>query len=285
MTFWYMQVHPGSQPREYNADVMYASILRTRDVGMGDEDQWGEEGRATQARFREDVHEGDVAVIAHGKKLMLLVRFGKFGINRNKSDDGHWYGLKRDVEILSADHVPYALAYTERTGKAAADGLPIRQTLARIKSNDFAKFWYDHVSTAGLMDCADEVAEMPELVETFTRTAWRRNGKVGAGAVALGVCEACGTDKTFLKENGRQYFEGHHLVPLSRQASFNVSLDVPANVVCLCPTCHRFLHFGATQDRRRCLLRIYEKRADALAKSKIAASKSQFVSRTLGLED
>lgn len=36
MTFWYMQVHPGSQPREYNADVMYASILRTRDVGMGD---------------------------------------------------------------------------------------------------------------------------------------------------------------------------------------------------------------------------------------------------------
>lgn len=85
MTFWYMQVHLGSQPREYNADVMYASILRTRDVGMGDEDQWGEEGRATQARFREDVHEGDAAVIAHGKKLMLLVRFGKFGINQATS--------------------------------------------------------------------------------------------------------------------------------------------------------------------------------------------------------
>lgn len=23
MTFWYMQAHPGRQPREYNADVMY----------------------------------------------------------------------------------------------------------------------------------------------------------------------------------------------------------------------------------------------------------------------
>ncbi len=23
MTFWYMQAHPGSLPREYNADVMY----------------------------------------------------------------------------------------------------------------------------------------------------------------------------------------------------------------------------------------------------------------------
>ena len=104
-------------------------------------------------------------------------------------------GVKRAEQLRLVSEKTFA--YTERTGKAAADGLPIRQTLARIKSNDFAKFWHDHVSIAGLMDCADEVAEMPELVETFTRTAWRRNEKVGAGAVALGVCEACGTDKTF----------------------------------------------------------------------------------------
>ena len=37
-----MQVHPGSEPREYNADVMTESILETHDVGLGDEFQWPE---------------------------------------------------------------------------------------------------------------------------------------------------------------------------------------------------------------------------------------------------
>ena len=85
MTFWYMQVHPGSQPRKFNSKVMRKSILCTHDVGIGDEHQWREDGLATQSRFREDVKEGDVAIIAHGKELMFLVRFGEFGRNHDKS--------------------------------------------------------------------------------------------------------------------------------------------------------------------------------------------------------
>lgn len=83
MTFWYMQVHPGSQPRKFNSKVMRESIRRTYDVGIGDEHQWPEDGLATQARFREDVKEGDVAIIAHGKELMF---FGQKGSDPSVED-------------------------------------------------------------------------------------------------------------------------------------------------------------------------------------------------------
>ena len=284
MTFWYMQVHPGSQPREYNADVMYASILRTRDVGMGDEDQWGEEGRATQARFREDVHEGDVAVIAHGKKLMLLVRFGKFGTNRNKSDDGHWYGLKRDVEILSADHVPYALEFAKRFGAAAADGLPIRQTLARVRSNEFVKFWHDAVVAGTSYESSPEGAP-PARIDLLSRSAWQRNGGLAAKSREKGVCELCGTENTFPKDDGRQYFEGHHLVPMKCQGLFRVSLDVPANVVCLCPQCHRLMHYGQRAVRKLAAEKLYVARSEALNSAGIAQTKAKFLSAVLGDAD
>lgn len=284
MTFWYMQVHPGSQPRKFNSEVMYDSILRTRDVGIGDEQQWRDDGLATQARFRDEVKEGDVAIIAHGKKLMFLVRFvGRFDRNLDKSDDGHWYGLKRDVEILSKDSVPYALMFAERYGKAASDGLPIRQTLARVKTNEFARFWYNQVSGGGASAASQAYDNMPTLVNVAARDVWNRRSAVVAGARAKGICEVCGEKETFLKEDGHQYFEGHHLIQMSLQASFRVSLDVPGNVVCLCPECHRFLHFGRQKDRKRCLTDIYNRRASILAEAGIAKSKIQFLRFALGI--
>ena len=280
MTFWYMQVHPSDQPREFNSEVMYASILRTRDVGIGDEQQWGKEGIATQDRFKNDVKPGDIAVIAHGKKLMLLVRFGKYGRNRDKSDHGHWYGLKRDVDILSADNEPFALEFAKRFGKAASDGLPIRQTLVRIRSNDFVRFWYDQVM-AGAMELS-RVGDVPALISVASREVWRRNSEVADRVRAKGVCEVCGTKETFINNDGRQYFEGHHLIQMSRQSLFKVSLDVPSNVVCLCPKCHRFLHFGRVQDRKLFLMKIYRRRADDLVKAGISKSEMQFLRQALG---
>ncbi len=280
MTFWYMQVHPSSQPQDFNSKVMYESIRLTRDVGIADEQQWGDEGLSTQARFREDVKEGDIAIIAHGKELMLLVRFGKYGRNPDKSNGAHWYGLKRDVDILSEDPVPYALEFTKQFGKAASDGLPIRQTLARIRSNDFARFWYDKVM-AGVLEIL-RVDNAPGRVSVVERTVWQRNSAVVAHARKKGVCEVCGTKETFTTNDGRQYFEAHHLIQMSFQDRFKVSLDVESNVMCLCPQCHRLLHFGRNQDRKHLLTDIYKRRAFDLDKAGISRSKAQFLKYALG---
>ena len=74
----------------------------------------------------------------------------------------------------------------------------------------------------------------------------------------------------------KQYMEGHHAIPFKKQGSFNVSLDVYANIVCLCPICHRLLHYGIDNEKRSVLDVIYEKRSDRLANSGIKLSKEEF---------
>lgn len=71
--------------------------------------------------------------------------------------------------------------------------------------------------------------------------------------------------------------EGHHAIPMKKQESFDVSLDVYANIICLCPICHRLLHYGEDCDKDNLLNKIYYDRADRLASSGIRLSKEEFV--------
>ena len=71
--------------------------------------------------------------------------------------------------------------------------------------------------------------------------------------------------------------EGHHAVPMKEQNNFDVSLDVYANIVCLCPICHRLLHYGKVSQKREVLEQIYIARDDRLQNSGIYLTKDQFL--------
>ncbi|MBQ2434445.1 MAG: hypothetical protein II266_08430, partial [Clostridia bacterium] len=76
------------------------------------------------------------------------------------------------------------------------------------------------------------------------------------------LCEQDPTHMTFIaRSTGRAYMEGHHLLPLKHQSQFDCSIDIYANVVCLCPICHRLLHFGQDSDRRYAAEKLFEKRS------------------------
>ena len=282
MTFWYMQVHPSSQAREYNADVMTASVLETLDVGLGNESQWPE-GNATRERFRNDVKIGDVAVIAHGRKLMLLVRFtGEFCESQPAETGGHWYGCKRDVAILDVNPGYYARLFAQKYHQAAVEGLPIRLTLSKIKKNKFAEFWYDAVEK-NLPARESLTSTIPPSRFSSLRSAWRRDSAVVERVRQRGVCELCGKRQTFEKASGGQYFEAHHLIPIASQGLFGVGLDVLANTICLCPECHRFLHYGRSNERCEALKKIYTSRADSLKAVQLVTTQAQFLRYTLDL--
>ena len=55
------------------------------------------------------------------------------------------------------------------------------------------------------------------------------------------VCKAQGVieNSSFVKENGRQYSEAHHVIPLSQNGS-----DLTNNIMCLCANHHRQMHYG-----------------------------------------
>lgn len=69
---------------------------------------------------------------------------------------------------------------------------------------------------------------------------------------------------TFMTEEGHNYVEAHHLIPLSLQPRFGVNLHVWANVVAFCPNCHALMHHGTVDDRRVLFADLYAKRAERL---------------------
>ncbi len=91
-------------------------------------------------------------------------------------------------------------------------------------------------------------------------------------------CEIETSHTTFTaKSTGKQYMEGHHAIPINLQERFEKSLDVYANVVCVCPTCHRLLHYGIESEKQIVLNKIYYERAERLASSGIKVSHDEFM--------
>ena len=64
---------------------------------------------------------------------------------------------------------------------------------------------------------------------------------------------------------GRNFLEGHHLIPLYATEDFNnVSLDFVENIVALSPWWHRAIHHGKPEMVRVILEKLYQERAQAL---------------------
>lgn len=113
-----------------------------------------------------------------------------------------------------------------------------------------------------------------------TQTHWRRNQIIVAQVIegANYCCEHDVNHMTFRSAaTGKQYMEGHHLIPMKYQSVFNVRLDVYANIVCLCPVCHRFFHFGIQSEKNYALETMFETRVDRLKKSGLDLSKNDFI--------
>ena len=64
--------------------------------------------------------------------------------------------------------------------------------------------------------------------------------------LADGVCECCGKVSPFIREDGTEYLEVHHLKRLADGGS-----DTLSNAVAVCPNCHRELHYGVNKAKKR----------------------------------
>ena len=83
-------------------------------------------------------------------------------------------------------------------------------------------------------------------------------------------CEINIKHNTFISKVSKEnYVEAHHLIPLSFYQEFDISLDVPSNIISLCPNCHRMVHLGNSNEINKILTFLYEKRADRLKRAGI----------------
>ena len=125
----------------------------------------------------------------------------------------------------------------------------------------------------------DIVVAKAKKIET-TGKRWGRNQIIISQAIegASYLCEHNAFHESFIaRTTGRAYMEGHHLIPMKYQSEFDCGLDVYANVVCLCPNCHRLLHFGRDVDRHYVAGQLFEKRKERLIRSGIDLSEKEFL--------
>lgn len=113
----------------------------------------------------------------------------------------------------------------------------------------------------------------------FKRSSIIKNQTIEAAGY---LCEINIEHRTFIAaSNNHPYMEGHHAIPMEKQTLFQNSLDVYANIVCLCPICHRQLHYGLCEDKTELLNKIYYSRSERLYHSGIKISQSEFINLAL----
>lgn len=76
--------------------------------------------------------------------------------------------------------------------------------------------------------------------------------------------------ETFLTNKGYPYMEGHHLIPCTTSNSeqfwtkYVRNIDCVENIICLCPTCHRRIHFGSKDEKENIIRYLYKKQIPLL---------------------
>ncbi len=168
------------------------------------------------------------------------------------------------------------------------------QGIAPITEAEYQDVVLEKASAAKPLDLPsnqDGGFPVPMLKVTGGKLAYVRNPSVAARALqdAGFVCELDAEHWTFeSRASSRPYVEAHHLVPMSKQHLFDVSLDVTANIVCLCATCHRLLHFGKPTARNTSIKKLYKVRSKVLSAREIKVKANEllnYYSRDLAIEE
>lgn len=121
----------------------------------------------------------------------------------------------------------------------------------------------DSVSVSGLDSSS---SREPEFLSSTTGRVVKKNPSVSRKAVAASgfKCAYDPTHRTFKRASGLPYMEGHHLIPCTAGnvekywKRFVRNIDCVENIVALCPTCHRRIHFGAEVERLAVIEKLYK---------------------------
>lgn len=176
--------------------------------------------------------------------------------------------LKSVRDILYAD--PEFVELNERGKRMYSAGL---NNYIRFASGE------DYTALFGRMQEMD-IPLKPEAPITVEQTVWKRSNilRIQTLVSADFKCEIDARHETFIAEKtGEPYMESHHAIPMRQQPHFDNSLDVYANLVCLCPLCHRRIHYGIRSERISMIQSIYHNRSERLAKSGIRLCLHEFI--------
>ncbi len=118
----------------------------------------------------------------------------------------------------------------------------------------------------------DGANEAPVYTNSINGKQVAKKARISKAALqdAAFKCAAAPTHETFLTAKNKPYMEGHHLIPCTASNSEHfwetkhVNIDCIENIVCLCPTCHRKIHYGNSKAKKEILELLYNKQISKL---------------------
>lgn len=221
-------------------------------------------------RYLKEIRKVSDSTVKHYQEALKYI--SKYLIKKGK--------LQQTVyEIYDIDELEVIKAYLY----SDSDFIALDRRGHRMYSAGFNNY-YKFASGIGFASIHRKISVMDmeiQVVEKQTRssTFWKRSSiiKIQSLESAGYQCEINSEHVTFTaKSTGYPYMEGHHVLPMRFQNKFTRSLDVYANIVCLCPICHRLLHYGVASEKEIALNKIYYDRSERLAASGIKISKMDF---------
>lgn len=173
-----------------------------------------------------------------------------------------WYGANEELKAQMLDYI----------NKIDSQRQHYKKTRKIVENDDE----YGVVSTN---DIDKEIYSEPDYSPVKvsekvvgTTSSYKRNEARAKKAIVNSnfTCNLDASHKSFISKNGKPYMEAHHLIPINAQGDFKTGLDCEANIVSLCPTCHRMLHYG--EDIKEPLKKLYNERKEKLEQAGIKIS-------------
>ncbi|WP_440217178.1 MrcB family domain-containing protein [Chromobacterium piscinae] len=233
------------------------------------------------ARFALNYFNPDPNAVIGEIDLLATGHLGK-GYERGAIESFRYGNAALPTPSEMATHFKILLDHYDKLVIAAGDALqlimPIReeQYQQAVLDKSFAK---ESASKVVQDDLAGGVP-VPNKARSCQNERYIRNPSIAAIALARAEfkCEIDPSHQTFISSSKNlPYIEAHHLIPMSEQSYYQFSLDVAANIVALCPTCHKLLHYGRFVEKRKFLLDLYRARQEKLLQKNILISEDVFL--------
>jgi len=112
-----------------------------------------------------------------------------------------------------------------------------------------------------------------------------KNSKISKAALrdVTYTCQIDSNHKTFTTKQNVPYMEGHHLIPCTLnnskefESKYNKNIDCYENIVCLCPNCHRAVHFGDWKTKEEKIKIMYTKQRAKLQRIGITITEEELL--------
>ena len=172
---------------------------------------------------------------------------------REKNKPYRFYGIFAAEKKLSTSGSVCCIKVSDSI--SIVDGLPQKTFSDSLSEKIDDLNWQEEIQQSIIPSPEEDISPMPlprpDPKTIDNRIVYPRNKEYAISALKRAgyKCENNPDHFVFLRRyQPVPYTEPHHLVPMSYQSQFQVSLDNTANIVSLCSSCHNQVHYGKDAD-------------------------------------